>query len=331
VFSRLALGCALVYLLAIPAVARLGTPQEPSALIGTWVLRVPNSEGLPLPDVKSQTITITCVGNRVEISATTNGEESVARFVADGKQRKGRTIPPMSGAEVTSSRWEGTSLVLTMTIGSWVTGVSTVTERWTPSIDGHTLTRSWGEFKTLAMVYDKQPAQRNDIPRVQESEEYSVYTAVLESEFAQTEVQQFVIRGETQRIEDPEICDRVARDVESDTMSDFKAKNGKTYLLERHLDLKTPYVLVNSDELDAIFNQKAGVLIVGGWGLFYQRYPGAPGLIDFSRVAFDSKKNQALVYLGYSRNYLGGGSSFLVLSKADKSWKIQKQVTLFLY
>jgi len=177
----------------------------------------------------------------------------------------------------------------------------------------------------------KSSAQTDDTLRVRDSEEYSVYSTVLDSQFAHMDAQQFVIRRETHRIEDPEICDLVARDVESETMSDFKAKNGKTYLLERQLDLKTPYVLVSSDELDAIFNQKVGVLIVGGWGLFYQRYPGAFGLIDFSRVAFDSKKNQALVYFGYSRNYLGGGSSFLVLSKADKSWKIQKQVTLFLY
>lgn len=156
-FSRLALACALVYSLVIPAIAQLGTPQEPPALVGTWVLRVPDSEILPLPDIKSQTIAITCVGKRVKISATTNGEESVARFMADGKQRRGRTIPPLSHGEVVSSRWEGTSLVLTIVGGSWVTGASTITERWTPSLDGHTLTRSWGGFKTLAMVYDKRP------------------------------------------------------------------------------------------------------------------------------------------------------------------------------
>lgn len=34
---RLALTCTLSCLLAIPAIARLGTPQEPPALVGTWV------------------------------------------------------------------------------------------------------------------------------------------------------------------------------------------------------------------------------------------------------------------------------------------------------
>ena len=158
-FSRLARACGLICLFVIPAIAQLDRPQEPPALVGTWVLRVPNSEALPRPDIKSQTIAITRVGNRVEISATTNGEQSVVRFVADGKQRKGRTVAPLSHGEVVSSRWEGASLVLTIVGGSWVTGVSTMTERWTPSLDGRTLTRSWDGFKTLAMVYDKRLAQ----------------------------------------------------------------------------------------------------------------------------------------------------------------------------
>jgi hypothetical protein len=157
VSSRLALACTLVYMLAIPAIAQLSAPQEPPALVGTWVLRVPNSEGLPLPDIKSQTIAITRVGEKIEISATTNGEESVAQFTADGEQRKGRTIPPLSLGEVVTSRLEGASLVLTIVGSSWVTGESTTTERWTPSLDGRTLTRSWGGFKTLAIVYDKRP------------------------------------------------------------------------------------------------------------------------------------------------------------------------------
>jgi hypothetical protein len=159
VSSRLALACAVVFLLVIPAVAQLSAPQQPPALVGTWVLHVPNSKVLPLPDIKSQTIAITCVGEKVEISATTNGEESFTQFTADGKRQKGRTIPPLSHGEVVTARWEGTSLVLTIVSGSWVTGQPTTTERWTPSLDGHTLTRSWGGFKMLAMVYDKRPAQ----------------------------------------------------------------------------------------------------------------------------------------------------------------------------
>ena len=127
-------------------------------------------------------------------------------------------------------------------------------------------------------------------------------------------------------LRDPEDFDRVTPDVKSDTMSDFKAKNEKLALLERRLDLKTPCVFVSKDELDAIFNEKMGILedMGAGWRRFYERYPGAPGFIDFSRVGFDSKKEQALVYLAFEHDYMGGSTRFLVLSKAGKSWEVQK-------
>lgn len=175
----------------------------------------------------------------------------------------------------------------------------------------------------------KSSAQTTDTPRVKDSEEYSVYSAILSYEFAHTNVQQFVIKAETIGIKKPEEFDRVAPDVESDTLSDFKAKNEKSALLERRLDLKTPYVFVSNDELDAIFNpkiSKIGILedMGAGWRRFYERYPGAPGFIHFSRVGFDLKKEQALVYLAFEHDYMGGSTRILVLSKADKSWEVQK-------
>ncbi len=178
----------------------------------------------------------------------------------------------------------------------------------------------------------KSSAQTTDTPPVRDSDEYSVYSAILNSQFTPTKLQQFVINGKTSRITNPAYFDRVAPDVEFDTISDFKAKSEKSGLLERRLDLKTPYVFVSEDELDALFNHKVGVLTdIGGWGRFYERYPGAPGLIAFSRVGFDSIKDQALVYIGFQHGYLGGSGRFLVLAKADRSWQVQKQVVIALF
>jgi hypothetical protein len=176
----------------------------------------------------------------------------------------------------------------------------------------------------------KLSAQATDTPQIHDSEEYSVYNAVLNAQFASDKSQQFVISGKTIRITKPDYFDRVASDVESDTLSDLKAKNEKSGLLEKRFDLKKPYVFVSDDELDVMFSEKSGSLFIGGWALFYERYPGAPGLITFSRVGFDSKKDEALVYLGFQHHYLGGSSRFLVLSKGDKSWEVRKQVLLLL-
>ena len=163
----------------------------------------------------------------------------------------------------------------------------------------------------------KSAAQTSDTPQVENSDEYAVYNAILNSQFARTDVQRFVIRDKTSWVANRANIDRVAPDVESGTISDFEANNEKSYSLERRLDLKTPYDLVRADEIDALFNQNVGPLAdMGGWARFYERYPGAPGLISFSRVGFDPKRDQALVYVAIQHNYLGGSGRFFVLSKA---------------
>ena len=158
-FSRLALTCGFASVLAIPAIAQSDIRRDLASLVGTWALRTSDPKFLPVPNIKSQTIAITCVGNQVEISASTDGEKSVSQLMVDGRQQTSQTIPPLLHGEVVGSRWDGTSPILTIVGGSWLTGTSTATERWTPSPDGRTLTRSWGAFKTLAIVYDRRPAR----------------------------------------------------------------------------------------------------------------------------------------------------------------------------
>jgi hypothetical protein len=153
-FSRVALACVLVCLLTTPTSA-----QSVPAVAGAWVLRVPNPGTFPISNIKSQTITITCDGNRIQITAKTNDEESVADLIVDGKERASPALAPPSRPEYVSASWDGSSLVLKVIQGNWVSGVREATERWSPSPDGRTLTRSWSTFKSLTMIYDRRPVQ----------------------------------------------------------------------------------------------------------------------------------------------------------------------------
>jgi hypothetical protein len=55
------------------------------------------------------------------------------------------------------------------------------------------------------------------------------------------------------------------------------------------------------------------------WGEFYRAVPTACGILEFSAIGFDDKKNLALVYAGFSRGSLAGSGSFFVvrLSKEE--------------
>jgi hypothetical protein len=182
-------------------------------------------------------------------------------------------------------------------------------------------------------------AQTDEKAPVQDPDEYSVYNTLLNSQYKSDKLQQFVINSETVgKTKQPFIGLRAGLaptgakrpDADAATMSDFDAKNDKSFSLERRFDLKAPYVLVTSDELHAIFGPDAsGNYATEGWADFYKQYPGAVGILGLSRVGFSSKKNQALMYVEIQRNLLGGSGAFFVLSMAEKTWEVQKQVVLW--
>jgi hypothetical protein len=182
--------------------------------------------------------------------------------------------------------------------------------------------------------------QADEPGSIQDSEEYAVYSAVLNSEYASSKMQQFVITAETSSKTKPAFFGFIGGltrtgaswpETDPETKSDFNAKNEKTCLLERKFDLNAKYVLVTSDQLHSVFIADANGKIDGdSWKPFYQQYPGAPGIIAFTRVGFNTHKDEALVYVVHQSGLVGGSGRFFVLSKRDKSWEIQKRVLIWL-
>jgi hypothetical protein len=175
---------------------------------------------------------------------------------------------------------------------------------------------------------------------IQDSEEYAVYSAVLNSEYASSKMQQFVITAETSSKTKPAFIGFIGGFVRTgaswpetnpETESDFNAKQEKTCRLERKFELNTKYVLVTSDQLHAVFVMDAnGKIDKDIWKPFYQQYPGAPGIIAFTRVGFNAHKDEALVYVVHQSGLVGGSGRVFVLTKRDKTWEIQKQVLIWL-
>jgi hypothetical protein len=184
--------------------------------------------------------------------------------------------------------------------------------------------------------------QGNDRALVDDAEEYAVYNAVLDSIYASSEPkpQQFVINvepiTETQHPSTGTIggltgTGAARPETAPDTKSDFDEKGKKSCRLDRRFDLKVPYTLVVNDDLNKIFAlDPSGHIDPKVWDHFYQRYPGAAGIVAFSRVGFDSKKNQALVYLVIQYGLVGGSGEFCVLVRNDGKWTIEKQVLIWL-
>jgi len=113
--------------------------------------------------------------------------------------------------------------------------------------------------------------------------------------------------------------------VQADAVANFYANTKETEQLENRLSLSVPYFLVTNEEINAIFGARGN-----GWNNFYKKYPGAQGILLFSRVGFDRRRKQALVYAGDQSNYLGGAGYLVLLARKDGTWVVIKQAMIWI-
>ena len=118
---------------------------------------------------------------------------------------------------------------------------------------------------------------------------------------------------------------RVLPGIQDETVADFRAKGKEPVKLENLLCAKVPCILLSRDEMHAIFSVSGD-----GWNSFYKKYPGAQGILSFSRIGFNKRRNQALVCVGNQASYKMGAGHLVFLAKKDGAWVIVKEVTLWI-
>ncbi len=171
-----------------------------------------------------------------------------------------------------------------------------------------------------------------------DGEEHAVYAVVVEKLFAgnkvafdtQSPINLLVIQNQTavDSIDDWILAENLSGDfgdhvrhwlstMPQEAVEDYRIKNKESRRLTGDLSLKIEHVLVEKDELD---QYRKG----GRWEDFYKVYPGSGGFISFSRVGFDSKGGQAIVYFEHWCHRVCGSGIYLLLNKDREGWKVTK-------
>jgi hypothetical protein len=147
------------------------------------------------------------------------------------------------------------------------------------------------------------------------SEEYSVYSSLINSRFVSRKTKLVVLEGRTQ-FDDHMVT------IPKEFENDLRPKTSTNYTLQRRLHIRAKYLLLTQAQLDAIFERD----LREAWKIFWKRYD--TGLLAFSRVGFNDTKTKAFVYVADVCGALCGYGRTFVLEKQNGAWKIveEKQV-----
>ena len=169
-----------------------------------------------------------------------------------------------------------------------------------------------------------------------QTEEYAVYSSLIDTGFdlieytySRYEVQLLVIidhtAGSDSGAEDiNKILQWVSQEipaVQEETLKNFLVKNTEPHPLGDFFILNQPIIFICEEEAQEVFQRN------NGWEEFYEKYPFSQGIMTLSRVGFNSKMNQALVYVENRVHCSIGVGYYVLLTKENGVWTIQNWVT----
>ena len=156
--------------------------------------------------------------------------------------------------------------------------------------------------------------------------EYAVYSATISAIYGNDGNAQFVISNPAgspffSGIKEKDIPFAIpaAPRVAHETLEDFLQRNKTNRWLERRLNLKTDYVIVDHEEIKKLLHDFDAH---NDWKDFNQKYPGAGGFISLSRVGLNSRLDEALVFASWTCGPLCGKGEFILLSRTDNGWTV---------
>jgi hypothetical protein len=162
------------------------------------------------------------------------------------------------------------------------------------------------------------------------TESRDVYSAILQQSFIRHRYRTVVIEttsancldrdfrtGANRTVQELYARERAIMPVDLDAVADYVHKNqtqGELFLE----GLGIPNELIAREEAAKFFENGGG-----GWEVFYKRYPGSLGLVSFSKVGFNSRHDQAFVYVARTCHWLCGNGEYIVLNKEDGRWTVK--------
>lgn len=185
---------------------------------------------------------------------------------------------------------------------------------------------------------NKNPIADNEPFEITSETEYAVYRALIEQIYVVgSDKYPLVASGTKLMVIESETflnygfplneVDKPSREFKAtvllDTYNSLLHRNQLTQTIDcKKLALSVPCALLDHEDINEIFTKddEHPKDIWDNWDRFYEKYPGSSGIVQFSRIGFDTEGTQALVYVEDNFHDLAGLGYYALLVQKDDIW-----------
>ena len=178
---------------------------------------------------------------------------------------------------------------------------------------------------TLGVFINSLNCSRVEVPPDRDAEEYAVYSCLMDGFSCTSKANVMLVASQTtpillqdRKLDESELFKYQMPDATSrETFEDYRSIDGQPINLTNRFSLRRKYILISNQEAKSYFENSESANLL-------EKYPESSGRITMlSRVGFNKKMNEALVYAwAYCGGDCGGGGYYL-LRKEDGVWKIK--------
>ena len=163
--------------------------------------------------------------------------------------------------------------------------------------------------------------------------EYAVYRTLIEYMYVHDDRKLIVITSKTvfdsSRKFDADSYKPRDIKVFPETFNSIESRNRQSETLDcTKLALSVSCKILGQQELQELFPRNEVKIdqsvdsIKDSWNRYYEKYPGAQGIMQVSRIGFDTDGSQALVYVANFSGLLLGGGYYVLLVREENTWVI---------
>lgn len=106
-------------------------------------------------------------------------------------------------------------------------------------------------------------------------------------------------------------------------IADFNSKINTSQRLTESLDIEKSYILLSDEDLN--FEREKDDSF-DFWKEFNKKFPHSAGILRFSQVGFDARKQHAFLYLDLICGGTCAEQDFVLLTKVNGEWKLTKTI-----